>query len=418
MIYLDHNATSPLDPRVLAKMLPFLTDKWGNASSRDHAYGWDARDAVEEARAEVAELIHAGPREIFFTSGATESLALALHGFFPPVPSVSAPFFAAIPSPPSPSASSSRRFHNTGLLLSAVEHEAVLAPYRRLQAQSVPTAILPVDSSGNIDLARLDAVLRAHPYAVVCLMAANNETGTLFPIRAAAAIAHAHGALLLTDAAQALGRIPLDARADGFDLAAFSAHKLHGPQGIGALFVRGGRDEIALQPLVSGGGQEGGLRGGTLNVPAIVGFGEACRLARAEGAGSAGPAGETSRLLGLRDSLEAALIARCPEIRVNGDRDNRLANTANLCFPGIDARALIRDMHQVAASTRSACSSGSSQASHVLKAMGLSDDHAFASVRFSLGRFATAEEVARTVEIAAESYRKLRANASSSFTGS
>lgn len=400
MIYLDHNATSPLDPRVLERMLPYLRERWGNASSRDHAFGWDARDAVEEARFRVAELIHAQPREIFFTSGASESLATALFGLFPwgnpegtpPGPSGRADSFSAAPAPVrTPEASA-------GIAATAVEHEAVLAPCRRLEARGVPFRLLPVDAGGNLDLAAL-AAADEKPKAI-CIQAANNETGVLFPIRRAAALAHARGAMLIVDAAQALGRFPLDAREDGFDLAAFSAHKLYGPQGVGALYVRGGLERTPLEALIPGGGQEGGLRGGTLNVAAIVGFGEACRLAGLE------MAGETARLLPLRDRLEGGLMAAFPQIRINGAGD-RLPNTSNLVFPGADARLLIRDMHDVAVSTRSACASGSGEASHVLRAMGLSEEGALASIRFSLGRGNTEAEIDTVIEKASASYRKL-----------
>jgi cysteine desulfurase len=397
MIYLDHNSTSPLDERALAKMLPFLKEHFGNASSRDHAYGWDARGAVEEARFELASLLNAGPHEIFFTSGATESLALALFGLFPAA-SANQSSVALLPSHsglPTP-----------GIITSAVEHEAVLSPCRALQARGVPVEYLPVDAQGRLGTGALRSAMESRRPKLVCLMAANNETGTLFPIRECAAMAHAHEALFLTDAAQALGKIPLDAANDGFDLAAFSAHKINGPKGIGALYLRGGREAIPLEPMFPGGSQEGGLRGGTLNVPAIVGFGEACRLARME------MDEVTARVRALRDRLESSLMERIPGLRVNGDPENRLANTSNLIFPGVDARAFIRDMHEVAVSTRSACSSGSAEASHVLKAMGLDDKDAFASVRFSLGRATTEAEIDRAALIATASWVKLTGIAS------
>lgn len=386
MIYLDYNATTPMDPRVLEAMLPYLRDKWGNASSRDHAYGWDARDAVEDARFQVAELIHAKPNEIVFTSGATESIRIILDGLF---------------SGRRDERPASGPGRYPGLVTSEVEHEALRGPQRILREHGMRVDAVGVDASGRLDADSLERILADSGPRLLALQAANPETGILFPLRECADLAHAHGALFFTDAAQALGRIPLDAAEDGFDLAAFSAHKLCGPKGIGALFVRGGRESIPLEPEGSGGGQEGGLRPGTLNVPAIVGFGEACRLARAE------MAEETSRLRRLRDRLERELAVRVPAIRINGDRENRLPNTSNLRFPGIDARTLIRDMHDVAVSTRSACSSGSAEPSHVLKAMGLDDADAYASIRFSLGRFTTEAEIDLAVEKAAVSYRKL-----------
>lgn len=388
MIYLDNNSTTPLDPRVLARMLPFFEGKWGNASSREHAFGWDAREAVEDARSEVAALLNARQNEIFFTSGATESIHLALHGLFPNVTQ----------DHRAPTSASTAG----GILTSRVEHEAVLSTCAQLNKRGVPVSFLEVDPTGQLDLTALASACASHRPKVLALLAANNETGVLFPARECAALAHEHGALFFIDAAQALGKVPLDSQVDGFDLAAFSAHKLNGPKGIGALFVRGGREAIPLEPQITGGGQEGGMRGGTLNVPGIVGFGEACRLARLESAE------EIPRILVLRNRLESALISRFPEIRINGDREHRLATTSNLRFPGIDARILIRDMHDVAVSTRAACSSGSSEPSHVLKAMRMRDEDAFASVRFSLGRFTTEAEIDQAIEKTEASYRKLR----------
>lgn len=399
MIYLDHNATSPLDPRVLEAMLPYLRDKWGNASSRDHAYGWDARDAVEEARFQVAGLINAKHNEIVFTSGATESIGIVLGGLLG----------THRARDRGEKARETKRDQDS-ILVSCVEHEAVRSAGIRLCERGVRVDEIPMDAQGRIDTALLESLLSTRKPTLLSIMAANNETGVRFPLKACAALAHSHGALFFTDATQALGKVPLDAEADGFDLAAFSAHKLHGPKGIGALYVRGGPGAIPLEPALAGGGQEGGLRPGTLNVPAIVGFGEACRLAGLE------MAEETLRLRRLRDLLEAALIAGVPGLRVNGGETERLANTSNLVFPGIDARALIRDMHDVAVSTRSACSSGSAEPSHVLKAMGLSDEDAFASVRFSLGRFTTEAEIDTAAEKAAASYRKL-AGLSGGFDG-
>jgi len=359
-------------------MLPYFGEKWGNPSSRDHAFGWDAAEAVEEARFEVAGLINAKPNEIVFTGSATESLFLALHGFFR----------SAAPA-------------SRSILASTAEHEAVLAACRDLADLGASVTFLGVDAYGRIPVGTLDSALASSGAALACLIAANNETGTLLPIRQCSAAAHSRNAILLIDAAQALGKIPLDAVADGFDLAAFSAHKIGGPKGVGALYLKGGPEAVSLRPPMSGGGQERGMRGGTLNVPGIVGFGEACRLAKAE------MEGEALRLRFLRDRLETSLMEKIPGLRVNGDPGNRLPQTSNLLFPGIDSRTFVRDMHQVAVSTRSACSSATTGPSHVLKAMGLSDEEAFASVRFSLGRLTTEEEIDRAVRIAAASYRRL-----------
>lgn len=374
MIYLDHNATSPLDPRVLEAMLPWLRGIRGNASSRDHVLGWDARDAVEDAREKVAALLNARPGEIIFVSGASEAILLALQGTLGP---------------------------GRKGLISAVEHEAVRGTCRALAARGAPIGAVGVDPSGRFDLAGLRARLSAGGVALVCAMAANNETGVTFPLREIAGLAHAAGARFFTDAAQALGKAPLDADGDGFDLAAFSAHKLGGPQGVGALYVRGGTSgEVLESPY--GGGQEGGLRAGTLNVAAIVGFGEACRLNLAEGAA------ERPRLGALRDRLEAGLRSRFPGLRVNGAGAERLANTSNLTFPGADARALLRALPGIAASTRSACSSGSPEPSHVLTAMGLPQADALASIRFSAGRQTTAMEIDSAILQIGDAYARLK----------
>jgi cysteine desulfurase len=371
--YLDYNSTTPLDGRALEGMLPFLTRAFGNPSGRDHAFGWQAAEAVEEARFQVAALINAMPAEVFFTSGATESANLAIKG--------------VVASP-------------CGAAAATTEHEAVLAPCRQLARGA--TRCLPVDRFGRLDPGVLTRGLGREPCRLVAVMLANNETGVIHPIPEVAAAVRSAGALLFSDLTQAAGKIPIDVRELGIDLAAFSAHKMYGPKGVGALFVRCGEPKIDLEPLIVGGGQERGLRGGTLNVPGIVGFGEACRIARLE------MAEEAQRIRQLRDRLEDTLLAALPDTWVNGDRANRLANTSNITFVGVDARTLIRDMHDIAVSTRSACSSGTSGPSHVLKAMGLTDDEAYASVRFSLGRFTTDEEIDHAIERVIASVRKLR----------
>ncbi len=405
MIYLDHNSASACDPEVVAKMTDALSRRFGNPRSRDHAFGWDAEEAVAEARAHAAALLGADPREILFTGSATESIRLALDGLFPgsAVPSPAAPEDPAVPvNPTTPGYPAGER----GVALSSVEHEAVLGACRRLAARGIPTHRLAVYSEGNLDITSLAAVLSGRKPAVLALMAANNETGVLFPIRECAALARAHGARLFVDATQALGRVPLDAREDGFDLAAFSTHKIHGPKGVGGLYVRGGADAMfpdAMRqdsPWPIGGGF--GPHAGTPNVPGIVGFGEACRIARER------MAGDMARLRSLRDRFEDAVLAACPEVRVNGARDARLPNTSNLLFPGVDARLFLRALPGVAASTRSACASGSAEPSHVLKAMGLSDAEAFASVRFSLGRFTTTEEIDSAAAQVSTAYARLR----------
>ncbi|CAL1241966.1 cysteine desulfurase family protein [Candidatus Methylocalor cossyra] len=381
-VYLDHNATTPVDPRVRDAMQPWLTDRYGNPSSRDHALGWDAEEAVAEARAVVAGLVQGQAGELIFTSGATEGLNTALRSFV-----------------------GYRDWDRKRIITCATEHDAVLAPCRRLaELTGVEVQVLPVDGLGHVDLDRLEAVLGASDKAtLVAIMAANNETGTLHPVRKIAEVVHAAGAVFLCDITQAVGKVAVNLHEEGIDLAAFSAHKVYGPKGVGALFVRGGVSQTRLEPLILGGGQEQGFRGETLNVPGIVGFGEACRIAQN------GWQGEAERVGRLRDRLEQTLLAELPDTWVNGDRENCIPNTTNIGFAGIDARTLIRDMHDIAVSTRSACSSGSSGPSHVLKALGLSDDEAQACIRFSLGRFSTLDDVDYAVANIMASVHRLRA---------
>jgi len=379
-IYLDHNATTQVDKRVFAKVGHCFTTVFGNPASRDHSFGWDAAEATEEARYHVADLINAVPNEIVFTSCATESINLAVKGLV-----------------------QANKAKKKAIVTSAIEHEAMLGACRQVEASmDGEIKYLPVDRSGNIALDELARSIGMGKTLLVSLMFANNEIGTINPIREIARIAHESGALLFTDATQAVGKIPVDVREDGIDLAAFSAHKLYGPKGVGALFIRGGEPKIKLEPLIAGGGQERGMRGGTLNVPGIVGFGEACRIAQME------MREESERVRKLRDRLEEALLAELPDAHINGDIKNRLPNTSNIAFAGVDARTLIRDMHNIAVSTRSACSSGSQGPSHVLKALGLSDEQAYSSIRFSPGRYTTEEEIDYAIERVIGSVRKLR----------
>lgn len=373
MIYLDYNATTPLDQRVLDAMAPYWRTHFGNPASRDHAYGWSADDAVERARRHVADLIGARPSEVYFTSGATESINLAIKGLVP----------------------------LTSIVTVATEHEAVLAACRQMQRlQGVPVTTLPVRSSGAVDSAVVAAALQQRP-TLLAVMLANNETGLLHPLHDITPLAHDAGVFVFSDVTQAVGKIPVDVHALDLDLAAFSAHKMYGPKGVGALFVRNGFPH--LEPLLVGGGQERSLRAGTLNVPAIVGFGAACRLALAE-------MDQDHRRIGdLRARLESALVEALPEVRVHCINEPRLANTTNIAFPGLNARALLRALGDVAVSTRAACASAQSGPSHVLKAMGLTDDIAYSSIRFSLGRFTTETEIDQAVRRVVTAARRLRA---------
>jgi cysteine desulfurase len=365
-IYLDNNATTPVDERVLTRMLPYFSELFGNAASRDHAFGWDAAEAVDEARSHVANLINAQPQEIFFTSGATESIWSALER--------------------------ATTVKKTGRLITCLtEHQAVLETCHALEKSGpIQADYLPVDGAGRVERDALATSLEPGA-AVLALMVGNNEIGTIHPLREVASMAHASGVCFFSDLTQAVGRIPVDVYAEGIDLAAFSAHKIYGPKGSGALFVRGG-------------GQERGLRAGTLNVPGIVGFGEACRIAMEE------MNEESLRVGRWRDKLEQVLLGELEDIWINGDKESRLPNTTNIGFRNVDARTLIRDMHDIAVSTRSACSSGSTGPSHVLKAIGLTDDEAYSCIRFSLGRFTTQKEIDYTIEKVIVSVRKLRRN--------
>ena len=363
MIYLDNQATTPCDPRVVAAMLPFFTERFGNAHSAEHAMGQDAEHAVETARAQIATLIGAEPREIVLTSGATESNNIAIKG---------AARYAATQG------SERRR-----VVTVATEHKCVLESAADLRAEGFDPVFLPVDADGLVDPAALQAAL-AEPTVLVSVMAANNETGVLQDLARLADITHAAGAMFHTDAAQALGKVPFDVA--GIDLASFSAHKVYGPKGVGALYVRR-RPRARLQPLFSGGGQERGLRSGTLPTPLVVGFGEACRLAGLE------MDTEADRIGGLRDRLLAGLRHRLPGLRVNGSMTRRIPGNLNVTLPHTDALTAMRAAPDLCVSTGSACSSAEVAPSYVLAAMGLSAAAAARSLRVGLGRFTSADDV-------------------------
>ncbi|MFO1058761.1 MAG: cysteine desulfurase family protein [Dongiaceae bacterium] len=380
-VYLDYQATTPTDPRVLQAMLPYFSEAFGNPHSAQHRYGSEAEAAVERARAEVAGLIGAEPNEIVFTSGATESNNLALIGALR--------FRRAQPAAP--------RDH---LVTVATEHKCVLEAARAAEAEGARLTILPVEPDGRLDPERLAAALDERT-ALVSVMAANNETGVLQPLAEIAAIAHRHGAWLHTDAAQAAGKVPLDVAADGIDLLSLSGHKIYGPKGIGALYVRR-RPRVRLVPLIHGGGQERGLRSGTLPTPLCVGLGAAAALAGAE------MAEEAARLGRLRDRLLAGLRAAIPDLQVNGSLAHRLPGNLNLAIPGVDADALLAGLPELALSTGSACSSAAVEPSYVLRAIGLDEAAARGSLRIGLGRFSTEAEVDFAVERLAAAVRAAR----------
>ncbi|HEX3747859.1 MAG TPA: IscS subfamily cysteine desulfurase [Bryobacteraceae bacterium] len=376
-IYLDNHATTPVDPRVLAAMLPYFGPKFGNAASRGHRFGWEAEQAVEFARKRVAALAGATAREIVFTSGATESNNLALKGV-----------------------AEAYRARGNHLVTVATEHPAVLDPIRHLERNGYTATVLAPRSDGLLDLDRLRAAIRPETL-LVSVMYANNEIGVIQPVREISAICREKGVLFHCDAAQAFGKLPIDVNADGIDLLSVSAHKIYGPKGVGALYVR--RRKVQLAPQMDGGGHEAGMRSGTLNVPAIVGFGQACALCSSE------MADESVRLAELRDRLLRQLQQGLEAVSVNGSREHRLSGNLNLSFAGVNAETLLMNLPLVALSTGSACSSAVAEPSHVLRALGLGEEAARSSVRFGLGRFNTAEEIDFVAAKAIDAVKRLRA---------
>jgi cysteine desulfurase len=374
-IYLDHNATTPCDPAVVEAMLPYFTETFGNAASKNHVFGWQAEEAVEYAREQVARLVEAEPKEIIFTSGATEAVNLALKGVFE--------MYAGKVN----SAGS-----GTGHIITCnIEHKAVLDTCKHLEKQGAEITYLKVKDNGLIDLNELEAAFRPTTM-IVAIMYANNEIGTIMPVKEISAIAKKRGVLVFTDATQAVGKITVDVNKDGIDLMAFNAHKMYGPKGVGALYVRRKNPRVKLSAQIDGGGHEKGMRSGTLNVPGIVGFGKACELCVNR---MQQDADRTNRL---RDKLERALLS-IEETYLNGDKKHRLPHVANISFGYLKAEELmVRLNKDIAVSSGSACMSASLEPSYVLKALGLSDDLANGSLRFSLGRNTTEEEIDYTIE--------------------
>jgi cysteine desulfurase len=362
-IYLDNHSTTRCDPRVVEAMLPYFSEHYGNAASRHHAFGWEAKEAVDTAREQIAGLIGASPREIIFTSGATESNNLALQG-------------------------ASKMYRNRGdhIITVATEHKAVLDPCKRLELEGFRLTILPVDRFGRVSADEVAAAL-AEKTILVSVMAANNEIGTLQPIAAIGRVCKERGVLFHCDAAQAVGKVPFDVEEIGADLVSLSAHKMYGPKGVGALYVRGSSPRVRLTPLFEGGGHERGMRSGTLPVPLIVGFGTACTLASTE------MSAEAIRLLNLRKRLHECIIGQVDEVFLNGHPTERLPGNLNLSFAHVDGSALLMNLRDVAVSSGSACTSADPEPSYVLRALGVPDDLAHGSLRFGLGRFNTEEEV-------------------------
>ncbi len=358
-VYLDNNATTVCDPRVVEAMVPYFTSHFGNASSSGHAYGWAAQEATDIAREQVARLINADSSEIIFTSGATESDNLAIKGVYE--------MYAA---------------KGNHIITTVTEHKAVLETCRHLEKLGAEVSYLPVDSRGIIDLKELEKTIKATT-VLIAIMYANNETGVIQPVKEIGAIAKRYGIIFFTDAAQAAGKVPIDVRVDGIDLMAISAHKMYGPKGAGVLYIRRRDPRVRLTPQMDGGGQERGIRSGTLNIPAIAGLGKACELCMDEMHVEAG------RLAALRDRLETALL-QIAGTRANGNGAHRLPHVTNLTFSHSLVTALQKEL---AISSGSACSSASPEPSYVLKAMGLTDNEAYNALRFGLGRFNTEEEI-------------------------
>ena len=380
-VYLDNHATTRVDPQVLAEMLPFFDVIFGNAASINHRYGWDAAEAVEASRRQIAQFLNASPEEIVFTSGGTESNNLALKGvmrFAPP-----------------------DRQPGSHLVVSAAEHRSVLDPAKRLQRQGCQLTVLDVDRSGQVDPRMFERALRPET-VLVSIMSANNEVGTITPIPEIAQICRAHGVLLHCDAVQALGKIPVDLKKLSADLVSFSAHKLYGPKGVGALYVRRNDPPVRLVPLFDGGGHERRMRSGTLSVPLIVGFGAACRLASQE------LAVESVRIASLRERLWNGLSERLDGLTLNGHRTERLPGNLNVSIDGLDGETLMTSLTEIAVSSGSACTSADPEPSHVLRAMGISESLSKASLRFGLGRFTTTEEIDFAIRYVAEKVTALR----------
>lgn len=377
-IYLDHNATTPCDPRVVEAMIPYFTNNFGNAASRNHPFGWQAEEAVDYAREQVAKLIGADPKEIIFTSGATEADNLAIKGVFE--------MYAS---------------KGNHIITCNIEHKAVLDTCKHIEKEGGEVTYLKVNPDGLIDLQELEAAIKPTTI-LIAIMYANNEIGTVMPMKEISVIAKKHGVLVFSDATQAVGKIPVDVNKDGIDLLAMTAHKMYGPKGVGALYVRRKNPRVKVTAQMDGGGHERGMRSGTLNVPGIVGFGKACELAMQE------MGADAKRLSALRDKLEIGLT-KLEEAYVNGSKQYRLPHVTNISFKYVEGEGLLMGFNKdIALSSGSACTSASLEPSYVLKALGLGDDLAHSSLRFGLGRFTTEDQIDYTIEAVSKTVNKLR----------
>jgi cysteine desulfurase len=377
-IYMDNHATTPVDPRVLDAMLPYFTERFGNAASRNHSFGWAGEEAVEIARAQIASLIGATPKEIIFTSGATESDNLMIKGV-----------------------AEMYREKGNHIITQAIEHKAVLDTCKRLEKYGYEVTYLPVQRDGRVDPEDVRKAITPKTI-LITIMYANNEIGSVNPIQEIGKIAKEHGIIFAVDGVQAVGKIPVDVQKDNIDLLAISAHKIYGPKGVGALYVRRRNPRVQLSAIIDGGGHERGMRSGTLNVTGIIGLGKACEIAQKE------MAQEAERLRGLRDRLKAGLEAKLDEVFINGSWEHRLPNNLNMSFAYVEGESLLMGINDIAVSSGSACTSATLEPSYVLKALGVGEDLAHTSIRFGLGRFNTAEEVDYVIEKMVQVVTKLR----------
>jgi cysteine desulfurase len=377
-IYMDNHATTPVDPRVLEAMLPYFTEKFGNAASRNHSFGWAGEEAVESARQQVASLINATAKEIIFTSGATESDNLMIKGV-----------------------AEMYREKGNHIITQAIEHKAVLDTCKRLEKEGYEVTYLPVQKDGRVDPEDVRKAIKPTTI-LISIMYANNEIGSINPIAEIGKIAKEHGIIFATDGVQAIGKIPVDVQKDNIDLLAISAHKLYGPKGVGALYVRRRNPRVQLSAIIDGGGHERGMRSGTLNVPGIVGLGKACEIAQKE------MVEESKRLSGLRDRLKTKLEAKLDETFINGSLEYRLPHNLNMSFAYVEGESLLMGINDIAVSSGSACTSATLEPSYVLKALGVGEDLAHTSIRFGLGRFTTEEEVDYVVDKMVQVVTKLR----------
>jgi cysteine desulfurase len=377
-IYFDNHATTQVDPRVVEAMLPYFTEKFGNAASRNHPFGWAGEEAVENARAQVASLIGATPKEIIFTSGATESDNLMIKGV-----------------------AEMYREKGNHIITQAIEHKAVLDTCKRLEKEGFEVTYLPVGKDGRVNPEDVRKAITPKTI-LITIMYANNEIGVINPVQEIGKIAKEHGIFFASDGVQAVGKIPVDVQKDNIDLLAISAHKIYGPKGVGALYVRRRNPRVQLSAIIDGGGHERGMRSGTLNVPGIVGLGAACEIAQKE------MAEESVRLAKLRDRLRAGLEAKLDEVFINGSIEHRLPNNLNMSFAYVEGESLLMGINDIAVSSGSACTSATLEPSYVLKALGVGEDLAHTSIRFGLGRFNTEEEVDYVTDKMVQVVTKLR----------